>query len=43
MSSVVERRLSWLLRHAAGEEGLEMDQAGWATIDDVLDHAGVPR
>lgn len=29
------RRLSWLLRHGAGEAALPMDAAGWAAIDDV--------
>lgn len=30
------RKLSWLLRHGAGEAGLAMDAAGWARIDDVM-------
>ncbi len=30
------KRLSWLLRHGAGESGLAMDGAGWAPVDDVL-------
>jgi putative RNA 2'-phosphotransferase len=29
-------QLSWLLRHGAGEAGLDMDAAGWAEISDVL-------
>lgn len=28
--------LSWLLRHAAAEQGLPIDPDGWAAIDDVL-------
>lgn len=28
--------LSWLLRHGAGQEGLTMDAAGWAPVDEVL-------
>lgn len=30
------KKLSWLLRHGAGEEGLPMDAAGWAPVADVL-------
>jgi putative RNA 2'-phosphotransferase len=30
------KQLSWLLRHGAGEQGLAMDEAGWASVDDVL-------
>lgn len=29
------KKLSWLLRHGAGEAGLEMDAAGWAEVEDV--------
>jgi putative RNA 2'-phosphotransferase len=29
------KKLSWLLRHGAGEAGLDMDAAGWAEITDV--------
>jgi putative RNA 2'-phosphotransferase len=29
------RKLSWLLRHGAADEGLAMDTAGWAAIADV--------
>ncbi len=29
-------KLSWLLRHGAGEVGLRMDAAGWAPVEDVL-------
>lgn len=32
----LSKHLSWLLRHGAGEVGLPMDPAGWASIDDVL-------
>ncbi len=37
------RRLSWLLRHGAGEAGLEMDIAGWAALDDVVPIANLTR
>ena len=30
------KRLSWLLRHGAGGEGLAMDSAGWVRIQDLL-------
>lgn len=30
------KKLSWLLRHGAGREGLPMDAAGWVPVDDVL-------
>ncbi len=30
------KRVSWLLRHGAAEQGLRMDEAGWAAIGDVL-------
>lgn len=30
------KRVSWLLRHGAASEGLEMDGAGWVAIADVL-------
>lgn len=32
------KRLSWLLRHGALREGLEMDEAGWVRIDTLLKH-----
>lgn len=32
----LSKRLSWLLRHGAGESQLEMDGAGWCEIDDVV-------
>lgn len=34
-STGASKKLSWLLRHGAGEAGLEMDAAGWAEIEDV--------
>lgn len=37
------KRLSWLLRHGAGEQGLAMDAAGWAAIADVLAATGLSR
>jgi len=30
------KKLSWLLRHGANQEGLAMDAAGWASLGDVL-------
>jgi putative RNA 2'-phosphotransferase len=30
------KRLSWLLRHGATEVGLDMDEAGWVDVDEVL-------
>ena len=41
--STASRRLSWLLRHGAGETGLAMDAAGWAAIDDVLAVLSIDR
>ncbi len=35
--------LSQLLRHGAGEVGLAMDAAGWASVDDVLRRARLSR
>jgi putative RNA 2'-phosphotransferase len=37
------RRLSWLLRHGAGQAGLAMDAAGWAQIDQVMAALGIDR
>jgi putative RNA 2'-phosphotransferase len=34
--SGASKKLSWLLRHGAGETGIEMDAAGWVSIADVL-------
>lgn len=39
----LSRRLSWLLRHGAGEHGLAMDEAGWASVADTLRVAGITR
>lgn len=38
MSDVVRtsKKLSWLLRHGAGEKGLAMTGDGWAAVADVL-------
>ncbi|PRP92205.1 RNA 2'-phosphotransferase [Enhygromyxa salina] len=30
------KRLSWLLRHHATDQGLDMDEAGWVAVDQVL-------
>lgn len=32
----LSKKLSWLLRHAAAEEGVALDGAGWASIEEVL-------
>jgi putative RNA 2'-phosphotransferase len=37
------RRLSWLLRHGAGQAGLAMNTAGWAPIDEVMAVLGIDR
>jgi RNA:NAD 2'-phosphotransferase (TPT1/KptA family) len=37
------KKLSWLLRHGAGEAGLEMDAAGWAEVADVRRVEGIAR
>ena len=37
------KRLSWLLRHGAGEVGLDMDSAGWVSIEEVLAHERIDR
>lgn len=37
------KKLSWLLRHGANEEGLAMDAAGFAEVDDVLKSTGLTR
>ncbi len=34
-STGASKKLSWLLRHGAGEAGLDMDAAGWAEVDEV--------
>jgi len=34
--SEASKKLSWLLRHGAGEQGLSMDTAGWVPVDEVL-------
>lgn len=39
----LSRRLSWLLRHGASHRGLAMDEAGWASVADVLAVAGMTR
>ena len=39
----LSKKLSWLLRHGAGEAGLAMDRAGWAEVLDVLAVLGMTR
>ena len=45
MSDVVRtsKKLSWLLRHGAGEKGLAMSADGWAAIEDVLVQLAIDR
>ncbi|GAB3811623.1 RNA 2'-phosphotransferase [Kribbella italica] len=45
MTDVVRtsKKLSWLLRHGAGEKGLAMTADGWAAVDDVLVLLGIDR
>ncbi len=37
------KRLSWLLRFGAADEGLSVDPAGWVRLDEVLAKAGIRR
>jgi putative RNA 2'-phosphotransferase len=37
------KKLSWLLRHGARESGLSMDEAGFASVVDVLRLTGLSR
>ncbi|AKJ06105.1 putative RNA 2'-phosphotransferase [Archangium gephyra] len=37
------KKLSWLLRHGARESGLSMDEAGFASVADVLRLTGLSR
>jgi len=37
------RYLSWLLRHGATDQGLAIDEAGWASVVDVLKLAEISR
>jgi putative RNA 2'-phosphotransferase len=39
----LSHRLSWALRHGAGELGLAMDAAGWVAIDELLAHLSIGR
>ena len=32
----ISKSLSYLLRHAAKNEGLELDEGGWANVADVV-------
>ena len=34
----MSKRLSWLLRHGAAQEGLNMDAAGWVNQDELLNY-----
>jgi putative RNA 2'-phosphotransferase len=36
------KRLSWLLRHGASEVGLDMDEAGWVDVEQVLEVLEMP-
>jgi len=37
------KKLSWLLRHGAGTEGLPMDAAGWVPVADVMARLRIDR
>lgn len=37
------KRLSWILRHGAGDEGLDMDSAGWVSVEELLAHLKISR
>jgi putative RNA 2'-phosphotransferase len=39
----LSKKLSWLLRHAAAEQGLEIDDAGWASVGAVLRQTEMTR
>lgn len=41
--SEVSKRLSWLLRHGAGESRLRMDEAGWTPVSGVLAALSIDR
>jgi len=32
----ISKKLSWLLRHGAEKEGLTLNNAGYASLDDVV-------
>jgi putative RNA 2'-phosphotransferase len=36
------KRLSWLLRHGASDLGLDMDEAGWVDVEQVLGILNMP-
>lgn len=35
-SESISRKLSWLLRHGATKEGIQMDEGGWVKVDDLV-------
>ena len=37
----ISRSLSYLLRHGAKTEGIELDEAGWANVADVVGLVGI--
>ena len=41
--SEASKKLSWLLRHGALEEGIPMDAAGWVPVEHVLRAVGMSR
>ena len=32
----VSKKLSWVLRHGAKKEGLQMDEGGWVKVNDLV-------
>jgi hypothetical protein len=32
----ISKKLSYLLRHGAGKEGVPMDEGGWVRVDDLV-------
>ena len=43
MITRLSKKLSWLLRHGAGEEELSMDAAGWVPVSEVLGWLRISR
>ena len=34
----ISKNLSWILRHGALQEGINMDDGGWVKLKDILKH-----
>ncbi|MEM9073719.1 MAG: tRNA 2'-phosphotransferase [Myxococcota bacterium] len=43
MKRSLSKKLSWLLRHGASDEGIPMDAAGWVRVDHLLAHLSISR